>query len=172
MTELRAVNGDTEPAETQSFDDFWSEVAPKPRTETILGVEVLVPDASLIPMEDMMRIQKLQQSTDEADMHEMVGLLFGEGALADLLAARIAPLQLKTVLVWGVVRASGKPVSFRQAYEHVMEQEAMAEQGKASAPANRAERRAATRSRSAATGGRSKPTSPGSTASRRQQSAS
>lgn len=157
MTELRAVDGAAE--DTQSWDDFWADVTPaKPRTEVICGVEVLVPTD--MPLNLQARLGELEQSENEDDFHELIGMLFGDGALADWIDAGMTLRQLQTVLVWGIHHANGKPISFREAHE-----KAAAQEGKAQ-PANRAARRAAVRSRSAATGGRSRPTSSGSTASR------
>lgn len=159
MAELHAV----EPAatETQSWDDFWQEVAPAQRTEVICGVEVLVPVD--MPLNLAARLDQLQQSEDEDDLHELVGLLFGEGALADWVAAGMTTRQFQTALVWGIHHANGQPISFREAHE-----KAQAQEGKA--PPNRAARRAAARPRSASTGGRSARTSAASTASPRKPS--
>lgn len=160
MTEPTAA----EPAATdqQAWDDFWDEVAPVQRTETICGVEVLVPVD--MPLNLQTRLSELEQSDNETDLHELVGMLFGEGALADWIDAGMTMLQLQTVLTWGVARAGGQDMTFREAYERVQ----AAEQGKALP--NRAARRAAVKPRSAATGGRSKQTSRVSTASARKTS--
>lgn len=160
MTELHAVNGDND-TDTQSWDDFWTEAAPPQRTEVICGVEVLVPTD--FPLNLAARLERLEESEDEDDLHELVGLLFGEGALADWVAAGMTTRQFQVAFAWGIAHASGQPLTFAEAYERVT----AADEGKA--PGNRATRRAAARAaarpRSASTGGRSKRTSSGSTAS-------
>lgn len=166
MAELRAVDGADETADSQSFDDFWAEVQAEatPKTETICGVEVLVP--SDLPLGFSIRLDELQASESEEDVRELVALLFGEGALEDWIEADMTGRQFQTVLAWGVARANGQAISFREAYDIV----SAAEEGKAPALPNRAARRAAVRPRSAASGGRSKPTSSASTGSARKTS--
>lgn len=148
--------------DTQAWDDFWAEVQPQQRTETICGVEVLVPTD--MPLNLMRRLEELESSEDEGDLHELVGLLFGEGALADWQDAGMTTGQFQVALAWGIAHAQGQDLSFREVFELVR----AAEQGKALP--NRAARRAAARPRSASTGGRSKPTSSGSTGSPRTRS--
>lgn len=162
MSEQRATGAAEQPADTQAWDDFWAEVQPAQRTETICGVEVLVPTD--MPLNLMRRLEELEASEDEQDLHELVGLLFGEGALADWQDAGMTMGQFQVALAWGVAHAQGQDLSFREVYERVR----AAEQGKALP--NRAARRAAARPRSASTGGRSKPTSSASTGSPRTRS--
>jgi hypothetical protein len=165
MAELRAVDGADEADDTQSFDDFWAEVQAETtaKTEVICGVEVLVP--SDLPLGFSIRLNELQESESDEDVRELVALLFGEGALEDWMDAGMTGRQFQTVLAWGVARAQGQAITFRQAYDIV----SAAEEGKAPVP-NRAARRAAVRQRSAATGGRSKRTSSASTGSARKTS--
>lgn len=164
MAGAHAVNdGDNEPADTQAWDEFWAEVQPAQRTQVICGVEVLVPTD--MPLNLMHRLEELQSSESEDDLHELVALLFGEGALADWQDAGMTFGQFQVALAWGVAHAQGQDLSFREVYERVQ----AAEQGKAPAP-NRAARRAAARPRSASTGGRSKPTSRANTGSARRRS--
>jgi hypothetical protein len=160
VTEQRAVEA-TE-TDTQSWDDFWAEVTPAQRTETICGVEVLVPQD--MPLNLAARLEQLEQSESEDDLHELVSLLFGEGALEDWTAEGMTVRQFQVALAWGIAHANGQNVSFAEAAARVQ----AAEQGKAQP--NRAARRAAARPRSAGTGGRSSRTSTASTASMRKRS--
>lgn len=151
-------------ADVGSFDAFWAEVSGS-GTETIRGVEVTIPTDVPIAME--LRIQQLQESESEQDVRELIGLLFGGDALDQWAAAGMGLRELQTVLTWGVARASGVEMSFREAYDTVTA--AASSEGKAPAP-NRAARRSASKRPSAGTGGRSAQTSAASTASRRKSS--
>lgn len=159
MADLHAVN---DGADTQSWDDYWAANTPKQATEIICGVEVLVPQD--MPLNLAARLEELEQSESEDDLHELVGLLFGEGALADWQDAGMTVRQFQVALAWGIAHANGQDISFAEAAARVQ----AAEQGKAQP--NRAARRAAAKPRSNGTGGRSKPTSSGSTASAKRTS--
>jgi hypothetical protein len=155
-------------AETyESWDAFWAEQAAKQRTETIRGITVPVP--SDLPLSLQARLTDLQDSEDEDDVAELVGLLFGEGILDRWRAAGMGLLELQVVLAWGLAHAAGREVTFAQAHAMVLRASEDAA-GNLLGPANRAERRAASRSQSAAGGGPSKPTSSASTGSGRKKS--
>lgn len=164
MGDLHAVDGDNDPQDTQSWDDFWADVRPADRTEIICGVEVLVP--SDCTLDFTRRLGELEQSDSEDDLRELIAMLFGDGVLDEWTDAGMTARQLQTALLWGIAHANGNPMSFARAYELAQG----AAEGKAPAAPNRAQRRAAARPRSAASGGRSKPTSSASTASRRTTS--
>lgn len=168
MAELRAVDdGDTDAVDTQSWDAFWSEVNAKRRTEVIRGVEVPVPTD--LPLRFQQRAAQLKDSSDESDVRELVALLFGEGVLDQWIAADMGAMEFRVVCGWGYINGSGKPTSFREAYELIRKAEA---EGKAPGePPNRAARRAATNGRSSSTGTTSKRTSSASTGSTRKRSA-
>lgn len=146
-----------------SFDAFWAEVSGG-ATETIRGVVVAVPTDMPIAME--MRITQLQESGSEQDIRELLSLLFGDDVLDEWTEAGMGMRELQTVLTWGIAHASGKPLTFQEAYDALAAAEDAAE-GKAP---NRAARRAAQSKPSASTGGRSKRTSAVSTASTRARS--
>lgn len=144
-------------SDTRTWDDFWAEVnTDDGPVEVIRGVEVRVPQD--MPLNFRRRLQQLEASDSEEDIHELVGSLFGAGVFQQWLDAGMGGREFKVVLAWGMANASGQALDFREAYDRVVAME----QGKApSAPANRAARR----SQSKGTGGRSKRTSSASTAS-------
>lgn len=145
-----------------SFDAFWAAAAKSSRTTVIRGVTVPVP--ADLPLSFELRAQELQESTAEADIREMLSLLFGEDHFDTWRAAGIGLLELQTVLAWGAAQGSGRDVTFAEALEAVKAKDG---EGKAPSGQNRAARRAAPKKQSASTGGRSKPTSRGSTAATR-----
>lgn len=154
------------PAESAGWDAFWAEVQAKGATEVIRGVTVPVP--SDLPLSFQMRMNALKDSDRDEDIRELVGLIFGVGVLDQWVDAGMGAQELKIVLAWGVANGGGKPVTFREAYDLVMEAEAA---GKAPSPQpNRATRRAASTGRSSASGGALKPTSRANTASARRTS--
>lgn len=133
-------------------------------TETIRGVEVAIPTDVPLAMEQ--RLRDLRDSESEDDVREMVALLFGADVLNTWRDNGMGLIEFKTVLAWGMAHASGAGVSFMEAYEAVLAEEAG--EGKAPSGQNRASRRAAQKKPSASTGGRSARTSAASTASRRK----
>lgn len=147
-------------ADTQSWDDFWSEVSAKRQTETIRGVEVTVPTD--LPLNFQQRATALKDSERDEDVRELVSLIFGGGVLDRWISAGMGAREFQVVCAWGYANGSGKPTTFREAYEIVTTAET---EGKAPTAPNRAGRRAATKPPSSATGGRSKRTSPASIAS-------
>lgn len=154
------------PPESAGWDAFWAEVQAKGATEVIRGVEVVVPTD--LPLSFQMRMNALKDSDRDEDVRELVGLIFGAGVLDQWVDADMGAQELKVVLAWGVANGGGKPVTFREAYDMVMEAEAA---GKAPSPQpNRATRRAASTGRSSASGGALKPTSRANTASTRKVS--
>lgn len=143
---------------TEGWDDFWTRVNGA-GTETIRDVEIQVPTDVPLAMEQ--RLKALEDSESEDDIREMVGLLFGADVLGQWRDRGMGLMEFKVVLAWGMAHASGAKVSFQEAYDIVLAEEARG--GKA--PANRAQRRAASKTPSGGTGGRSRPTSSGSTGS-------
>lgn len=160
MTARKAAQPDT-----QSWDAFWGEVQADRRTETIRGVTVAVP--SDLPLIFQQRANALRDSTDDNDMRELVGLIFGDDVLDRWINAGMGLREFQVVCAWGYANGSGRPTTFAEAYELVTTAEA---EGKAPTPPNRAGRRAATSGRSSATGGRSSRTSSASTGSARTRS--
>lgn len=148
---------------TESWDDFWTRVNGA-GTETIRGVEVQVPTDVPLAMEQ--RLKALEDSESEDDIREMVGLLFGADVLGQWAENGMGLMEFKTVLAWGMAHAGGVEVTFQEAYDIVLAEEAA--EGKA--PANRAQRRAASKKPSSGTGGPSRRTSSASTGSARRTS--
>jgi hypothetical protein len=144
--------------ETQSWDDFWSEVNAKSTTEVIRGVTVTVPTD--LPLGFQQRMTALQYSERDEDVQELVSMIFGPGVLDKWLDTGMGSREFKVILMWGMSNGGGKAISFREAYDMLLVAEA---EGKAFGRPNRAARRAATRSPSSATGGQSKRTSNAST---------
>ncbi|MFF3398241.1 hypothetical protein ACFYW6_06980 [Streptomyces sp. NPDC002659] len=153
-----------------SFDAFWAQVS-STGTETIRGIEVKTPTD--VPLALELRIKDLEQSESEDDLRELITLLFGEDILDRWRDAGMGLLEFKTVLAWGMAHATGTKVTFKQAYEAVLAEEAG--EGKAPTGQNREARRktakkTAASPRSASTGGRSARTSSASTGSARRSS--
>ncbi|MFI1942062.1 hypothetical protein ACH44C_33630 [Streptomyces purpureus] len=145
---------------SQSWEDFKREQFGG-RTEEICGVTVRVPTD--VPYGFDERLQELSDSSAPEDVAELIGALFGPGALDQWVENGIGQMELMTVLTWGMAQASGQDLTFSEAYEALTSDDP----GKALVPApNRAARRAS----SASTGGRSKRTSSASTASTRTRS--
>lgn len=150
---------------TDSFDAFWAAQAAAGRTTVIRGVTVPVP--ADLPLAFELRADELKESTAEADIRELLSLLFGADHFDEWKRKGMGLMELKTVLAWGAAQGSGTDVSFAEALEAVKAGEA---EGKAPSGQNRAARRSAPKKQSASTGGRSKPTSSASTASARTRS--
>ncbi|WP_060888654.1 hypothetical protein [Streptomyces scabiei] len=146
----------------QSFDDFWAEVS-RGRTEVIRGVEVQVPTDMPLIVEQ--RVEELQNSGSLEDIQELLGLLFGADVLDQWLQAGMGLREFQVIITWGLAHASGRELTFQEAYDLVQQG---AGAGKQLAP--KGPNRAARRSQSAAGGGRSKRTSSASTATARKTS--
>ncbi|MCI3271391.1 hypothetical protein [Streptomyces cylindrosporus] len=144
----------------ESWDAFWAEVS-SGRTEVIRGVEVQVPND--MPLIVERRVEELQDSSRSEDVEELVKLIFGTDCMEHWREAGMGLKEFQTVLTWGLAHASGREMTFAEAYELVQNGEG-ASGGKATP--NRAARRAP----SASGGGRSKRTSSVSTASTRTRS--
>lgn len=148
--------------EHESWDSFWAEVSGG-RTEVIRGIEVQVP--ADMPLGFQERAEALNEESPEEEIAGLVDELFGEEVFPRWKQAGMGVMELITAVTWGMLQASGRDVSFREAYETARSEDP----GKALAP-NRQARRAASKTRSASTGGRSARTSAASTASRRKSS--
>ncbi|MFF9844611.1 hypothetical protein [Streptomyces sp. NPDC013740] len=146
----------------ESWDDFWTRVTGG-GTETIRGVEIQIPTDVPLAMEQ--RLKALEDSESEDDIREMVGLLFGADVLDRWAENGMGLLEFKTVLAWGMAHAGGAKVTFQEAFDIVLAEEAA--EGKAP---NRAARRAVSKRPSGGTGGPSKRTSSASTSSARRTS--
>lgn len=153
-----------DPAE-QSWDDFWAEVGAQAETTVIAGVEVKVPTEMTLRFEK--RLTALSDSGDEDDIRSLVKDLFGADAYDQWVDNGMTPDGFQAAFAWGMARSKGKEISFREAYDMVVERQANPPQA-----ANRATRRAASKPRSSSTGATSKRTSAPTTASRRRPSPS
>jgi hypothetical protein len=168
-------------APDQDFEAFWDEFLPQlggGRVEHILGVDVVVPvDVPLYfdELESRMAESKAASDSPEAVAlyKEMLAVLFGQNTFETWQKNGVTSMQMRVLTAWGMINARGKPITFREAGQLVLEalrEEAEAAEGKPQGP-NRATRRktaaASSRTRaSGTTGSRSKATSGGSTASR------
>lgn len=149
----------------QSWDAFWSEVQAEEAaergeqaTETIRGVTVIVPHD--LPLRFDRRLEQLKGSSTDESVKAMIVDLFSDDVLEQWIDAGMTQVEFRTVLMWGMAHGRGKPLTFREAYDIVREQN----QGKAatgSPPKS---------GRSGASGGRSKRTSAASTGSSRTRS--
>lgn len=152
---------------SQSWEDFKREVFGS-RTETIAGVTVRVPTDMPLGLQDRATaLGDLDESARVEEFQELVDTLFGPDVFDQWVEAGMGQVELLTALTWGMAQASGRDMSFSEAYELVTSDDP----GKALAQPNRASRRAASKPRSASTGGQSKRTSSGNTASTRRRSA-
>lgn len=150
-------------AANDSFDAFWAAQAKKGRTTVIRGVTVPIP--ADLPLAFELRADELQESTAEADIRELLTLLFGTDHFDEWRSKGMGLMELKTVLAWGAAQGSGRDVTFAEALEAVKAGEDG--EGKAPSGQNRAARRAAPTASSKSTGGRSARTSGASTGSAR-----
>jgi hypothetical protein len=161
-------------AKTQSWDEFWAERAAA-RTEVIRGVTVNVPtDLPLNYEQRLGLLGDLGEDSKPEEFEPLIEPLFGEGVFQQWYDAGMGAREFLTIVVWGYAQASGRDVSFAEAYELAMGDDP----GKALAP-NREARRAAKKTaakktaskpRSGATGGPSRRTSSASTGTARRTS--
>lgn len=139
--------------EFESWDAFWDEIRREeeaerggPRTETIRGVQVVVPHD--LPLRFDRRLDQRSGSSSEEDMRALLVDLFGEDILDQWIDAGMTDMEFRVVLMWGVANGKGKPTTFREAYELVRERES----GKAKSSTRKS-------AGGGGTGGRSKQTS-------------
>lgn len=149
---------------TQSWDAFWGEIQAEEAvergeqaTEVIRGVTVVVPHD--LPLRFDRRLEQLKGSSTDESVRAMIIDLFGCDVLEQWIDAGMQQMEFRVVLMWGMARGRGKPLTFREAYDIVREQN----QGKATGSTR-------TSGKSAGSGGRSKRTSAGSTNSSRRRS--
>lgn len=152
-------------APTDSFDAFWEQQAKSGRTTVIRGVTVPVP--ADLPLAFELRADELKESEAEADIRELLSLLFGADYFDEWRSKGMGMRELQTVLAWGAAQGSGRDISFAEALEAVTAADG---EGKAPSGQNRAARRAAPKKPSGSTGGRSGRTSAASTGSARRNS--
>lgn len=125
-SEMQAEQESDQPqqSEHESFDAFWTEVEASrtPEYETIRGVRVRVPnsgDMTLRFKRDLSQMDMGDVSEDEAQ--RVVGELFGAEALESWVDAGMSEEQFGVVMAWGMARASGKKITWREAYDAVIE---------------------------------------------------
>ncbi|MFY7069581.1 hypothetical protein ACOQFV_27300 [Nocardiopsis changdeensis] len=107
-------------AENQSHDEFWAEVEAQEETETILGVRVRVPSPRTVTLRTKRRIERLDlvEVSDE-EIAAALDDLFGEGSFQRWYDAGMTYQRLAVVMAWGIARAGGSPITWRDAYEAV-----------------------------------------------------
>jgi hypothetical protein len=164
-TEHDNVDAVQEPNPDQSWDDFWAEVQRAeadartgPPTQTIRGIEVRVPHD--LPLLFERKVDQLKGSDDEDAFADLLADLFGADVLDAWTEAGMTAREFQVALAWGMANGKGKPMTFREAYELVMDRDG--DEGKASSSTR-------TNGRSGGSGGRSKRTSGASTGSRRKR---
>lgn len=161
------TNQRDDPNDRQSFAAFWAELQAerghKTEYEDILGVQVPIP--TTMPLAFAFQLEDLKASESLDDFASLVSDLFGPDIFDQLLGAGVDEEMMVVILGWGMAHAKGQKLTFREAYKLVNPDG----QGNAQA-ANRQARRAAQRQPSGTGGGPSKPTSGGSTGSRRNRS--
>lgn len=153
---------------SQSWDQFWAEVSGS-RTEVIRGVEVKVPTDMPLNFEERIgSLSDLSATSRPEDFEPLVSPLFGDGVFHQWYEAGMGAREFLTAVTWGFAQASGKDMSFAEAYELATG----GDPGKAlgNRQARRTAKKAASKQPSASTGGRSRPTSSGSTSSARRTS--
>lgn len=151
-----------DPAE-QSWDDFWAEQQAKAETTIIQGVTVRIPTEVTLGFEK--RLKDVAESDDEDDIRAVVRDLFGSDVYDQWVTNGMTVNGYLAAMGWGMARAQGRTISFREAYDMVLERQANPPQA-----ANRTTRRAASKPRSSSTGATSKRTSGAATASRQRKS--
>ncbi|MFI6904888.1 hypothetical protein ACIBKY_26745 [Nonomuraea sp. NPDC050394] len=151
--------------EFEEWDAYWDEVERKkaaelggPTTRIIRGVEVQVPHDLPLMFE-----RTLDKVKGADDFKGLVAALFGADALDAWIANGMKEEEFRVVFAWGYANGKGIPTSFRKAHEMAQAQQARSGSGKETGSAR-------TSSGSGGTGSSSKPTSRGSTASRRKTS--
>lgn len=114
-----------QPSEHESFDAFWQSLTPsEERTETICGVTVTVPTSERMTLRFRRELERLdmhgRETTDE-EMRTVVSDLFGADVLDRWTDAGMTEQQLAVVMAWGIACASGKEMTWREAYAAVVE---------------------------------------------------
>lgn len=148
-------------------DAFLAWVAEQDPTDveytTIYGVEVEIPTD--VPLLFEAKVEALNGGTADDDaVNELVEILFGSDVYDRWVQAGMTSKHFSIVFTWGLANANGKRTTFAEAAELV--KQSREDPG----PTNRAERRAAARPHGSASGRSVRPTSRGSTASRRRSS--
>lgn len=145
-----------------SVEAFLKQMAPK-ETIDFYGVEIPVPTDA--PLSYTLKAQEIAESDaqDQQNVLELLADILGKEKAAEIEAANPGVRATGVLLLWALQNAAGQPMTFPEAYEQYMEQEAESrkqlESGEAEGkpmvtPLNRSERRAAARS-----GGKSAKTS-------------
>lgn len=119
MTTPTPPHNPTGTDEAGEYDDFdaWLASQASGRRVKILGEIVTLPDD--IPLGYRAKLTRAQHSDDEEEIKELVGLIFGEGALDRWTEANIGIRAFQTLLVYGDAHLAGKPVTFAEAAEAV-----------------------------------------------------
>ncbi|TQN26089.1 hypothetical protein FHX37_4627 [Haloactinospora alba] len=125
-SEIQADQESDQPqtSEHESFDAFWAEVesAREPEYETILGVTVKAPDSRDMTLQFKREMSQMDiQNVSEEEAQRLVAKLFGDHALESWVDAGMSEEQFGVVVAWGIARASGTKMTWREAYTAVVE---------------------------------------------------
>lgn len=156
--------------EDAGWDAFWDETLRAEAAErgqapttVIRGVKVRIPQD--LPLRYEAKARRLKDSADDAAFASLLAELFGVDVLDAWREAGMGAREFRVILAWGMSHGRGKPISFREAYDIVMQADDEDEDegdGEGKAPTST--------SGGSASGGRSsRPTSSGSTGSRRKR---
>lgn len=114
---MTAPQEQVDPAEHESWDAFWSEVKRAKPVEVIRGVTVEIPTD--LPLSFARRLDDLSDSDKEEDFQALVSELFGHDVYDQWVDAGMGVLEFQVVLTWALASGTGKPISFREAYDVV-----------------------------------------------------
>lgn len=149
-------------AEVEDFDAFW---AAQSRTGKVLrnvcGIDLHLPRA--LPLAFEVESRRLMQDRSIEGVHRLFALLFGQGALDDLIAEGLDGEQLSVLLMWGSSNGNGRDMSLGQAQVEFEKMKARQAAGKSLVPA-------ASGGTSSDSGRSSRPTSPANTRSQKTHS--
>lgn len=154
---------------TEDFDAFWAEQNRQGvRLDNVFGMTVELPPQ--LPLRFQVQAQQVEGSEELDDVQGLVEILFGRDVVEQGIERGMDVEQFGVLLLWGSSNAVGQRMTLAEARDEYARQDA--EQGKAQAPANREDRRAASRAKaggsSSSTGRRSNATSTRSTGSARK----
>lgn len=120
-----------EAAEVEDFD-AWREQqkAKRGRGRRVRIFGQLVDLPSSMPLGLSISMDTLSESSDLADVQEVVGALYGRDALDHWIAEGVDLFEFQVLMAWGIAGASGKRLTFDEAADLVVE----AEKKKAATP--------------------------------------
>lgn len=134
------MSTETEHAEhsegVEDFDAFWASRKRKDRATTIMGVATKLPPS--LPLQFEMEAKRLSRSKRDKDVRKLVGILFGEDALAKWSERGMDLEQFMVLLAWAPRAIAGQPVTLAEVADEVAarlaEDRAKAASGEGDAP--------------------------------------